>query len=121
MSNELKINPGLPKYAREECGYSELGIANKIHVDQEQYSVWEDTNTSLSLDDLVTSLKICKRQIAFFLPNIPSRTKKPTDFRSPEPAQAKLTDKTLLAIRRTVGLRDFLQLYGREYYKDKYF
>lgn len=122
MNNKLKINPKLLKWAREECGYSKPEIANKIHVDQEEYSVWEDTGTGLSLNDLITLSKIYKRQIAFFfLPNIPPKTKKPTDFRNLEPAQAKLTDRTLLAIRRTVRFQDFLlKLHGQEYYKDKY-
>jgi len=122
MSNELKINPKLLKWAREECGYSKQEIASKIHVDQEQYTVWEDTGTGLSLSDLTALSKVCKRQIAFFfLPNIPPKTKKPTDFRNLEPDQAKLTDKTLLAMRRTVRFQDFLlQLQGLEYHQNKY-
>jgi len=122
MNNELKINPKLLKWAREECGYSKLEIADKIHVDQEQYSAWEDTGTGLSLNALITLSKVCKRQIAFFfLPNIPPKTKKPTDFRNLEPTLAKLTYNTLLAIRRTVRFQDFLlQLHGPEYYENKY-
>jgi len=122
MNNELKINPKLLKWAREECGYSKLEIADKIRIGQEQYSAWENTGTGLSLNDLIALSKVCKRQIAFFfLPDIPPKTKKPTDFRDLEPTQAKLTDKTLLAIRRTVRFQDFLlQLNGQEYYKDRY-
>jgi len=122
MNNELRINPKLLQWAREECGYSKLEIAINLHVDQEQYALWEATGTGLGLNDLITLSKVCKRQIAFFfLSNIPKKTKKPTDFRNLEPEQAKLSNKTLMAIRRTVRFQDFLlQLQGLEYYQDKY-
>jgi Zn-dependent peptidase ImmA (M78 family)/DNA-binding XRE family transcriptional regulator len=122
MNGEIQINPELLKWAREECGYSKGEIANKIHVEQEQYSVWEDTGTGLSLSNLIALSKVCKRQIAFFfLPSVPPKTKKPTDFRNLEPKRARLTEKTLLAIRRAVRYQEFLlQLHGNEYYKEKY-
>ena len=122
MNTELKINPKLLRWAREECGYSPAEIASKIHVDQEKYLLWENTGTGLSLNNLVSLSKACKRQIAFFfLPSVPPKTKKPTDFRNLEPPLARLSDNTLLAIRRTTRFRDFLlQLYGPEYYRDKY-
>jgi len=122
MSNELKINPKILKWAREECEYSKSEIANKIHIDQERYSAWEEIGTGLSLNELIALSKVCKRQIAFFfLSDVPPKTKKPTDFRNLEPTQAKLSDKTLLAIRRTIRFKDFLvQLHGPEYYENKY-
>jgi Zn-dependent peptidase ImmA (M78 family)/transcriptional regulator with XRE-family HTH domain len=122
MNNELKINPKLLEWAREECGYSKSEAADRVGVKQEEYSAWEDTGTGLSLDDLVALSKVFKRQIAFFfLLNVPPKTKKPADFRNLEPSLAKLTDKTLLAIRRTVRFQEFLlQLNGSEYYGKKY-
>lgn len=122
MNTELKINPKLLQWAREECGYSPAEIASRLHVDQEEYLAWENTGTGLGLNDLVALSKACKRQIAFFfLPSIPPKTKKPTDFRNLEPPLARLSDKTLLAIRRTARFHDFLlQLHGPEYYQDKY-
>ena len=122
MNTELKINPKLLKWAREDCEFSPAEIAGRIRVDLEEYLAWENTGTGLSLDDLVALSKVCKRQIAFFsLPSVPPKTRKPTDFRNLEPALAKLSEKTLLAIRRTVRFRDFLlQLHGAEYYQDKY-
>jgi len=122
MNTELKINPKLLQWAREECGYSPAELASRIHVDQEQYLVWENTGIGLGINDLVALSKACKRQIAFFfLTSIPPKTKKPTDFRNLEPVLAKLSDNTLLAIRRTARFQDFLlQLHGPEYYRDKY-
>jgi Zn-dependent peptidase ImmA (M78 family)/transcriptional regulator with XRE-family HTH domain len=122
MNAKLKINPELLRWAREECGYSPAEIASRIRVDQEQYLLWENAGTGLSLHNLTALSEVCKRQIAFFfLPNIPAKTKKPTDFRNLEPALAKLSDKTLLAIRRTARFQDFLlQLQGLEYYRNKY-
>ncbi len=122
MNTELKINPKLLKWAREDCEFSPAEIAGRIRVDLEEYLAWENTGTGLSLDDLVALSKVCRRQIAFFfLPSVPPKTRKPTDFRNLEPALAKLSEKTLLAIRRTVRFRDFLlQLHGAEYYQDKY-
>jgi Zn-dependent peptidase ImmA (M78 family) len=122
MNNELKINPKILEWARQECGYSKGQVASRINIDHEKYSTWEETGTGLSLDDLIALSKVFKRQIAFFfLPNVPPKTEKPTDFRNLEPAQAKLTDKALLAIRRTVRFQEFLlQLNGSEYYERKY-
>ena len=122
MNTELKINPKLLRWAREECDYSPAEIASRIPVDQEKYMAWENTGTGLNLNDLVALSKVCKRQIAFFfLASIPPKTKKPTDFRNLEPALARLSDNTLMAIRRTVRFQDFLlQLHGIEYYRGKY-
>ena len=122
MSDKLIINPKLLRWAREECEYSKPEMAARVHASLEQYSIWEDTGEDISLDYLITLSKVCKRQIAFFsLPNIPSKTRKPTDFRNLEPAKSKLTDKTLLAFRRTVRYQDFLlQLCGQEYYRNMY-
>jgi len=122
MDPELKINPKLLQWAREESGYSPPEMANRIHVDPETYLDWEKTGVGLSLNDLVSLSKACKRQIAFFfLTSVPQKTKKPTDFRNLEPALARLSENTLLAIRRTARFQDFLlQLHGSEYYREKY-
>ncbi len=122
MDTELKINPKLLQWAREESGYSPSEIASRIHVDQEKYLTWENTGAGLDLNNLVALSKVCKRQIAFFfLTSTPPKTKRPTDFRNLEPALARLSDKALLAIRRTARFRDFLlQLHGSEYYREKY-
>jgi len=122
MNTELKINPKLLQWAREECGYSPVEIASRVQVDLAQYLSWECTGVGLSLHNLLALSKVLKRQIAFFfLPAIPPKTKKPTDFRNLEPELAKLSDKTLLAIRHTVWFQDFLlQLHGPEYYRDRY-
>jgi len=122
MNDELKINPTILKWARDECGYSKTEIANKVHVDLQKYSIWEDTGTNLNLNELIALSKVYKRQIAFFfLPFVPKKTKKPTDYRNLEPMQAKLSNKTLLAIRRTVKFREFiLGLHSPEYFESKY-
>jgi len=122
MDNEIKINPKILKWAREECDYSESEIARRINVEQQQYKSWERTGTGLTLNDLITLSKVCKRQIAFFfIPHTPPKTKRPTDYRNLEPKQARLTEKSLLAIRRTVRYQEFLlELHGSEYYKEKY-
>lgn len=122
MNTELKINPKILRWAREECGYSPTEIAGRIHVDQEKYLEWESSGTGLGLNDLIALSKVCKRQIAFFfLPSVPPKTRKPTDFRNLEPTSAKLSENTLLAIRHTVWFQDFLlQLHGADYYRDRY-
>jgi len=122
MNTELKINPRILRWTREECGYSPAEIASRIRVDEDKYLEWENTGTGLSLNDLVALSKVCKRQMAFFfLPSIPPKTKKPTDFRNLEHALARLSDNTLMAIRRTNRFQDFLlQLHGTEYYRGKY-
>jgi len=122
MRTDLKINPGVLRWAREESGYSVAEMASRAHVDQDTYMAWETTGTGLDLNDLVDLSRVCKRQIAFFfLPGVPPRTRKPTDFRNLEPALARLSDTTLLAMRRTVRFQDFLlQLRGAEYYRNKY-
>jgi Zn-dependent peptidase ImmA (M78 family) len=122
MNSKLKINPKLLRLAREECGYSPIEMATRIHVEHEQYLMWEETGIGLGLNDLFALSKECKRQKAyFFLPSVPPKTKKPTDYRNLEHVHAKLSSKTLLAIRRTARFQDFLlQLHGPDYYLDKY-
>ena len=122
MSDELKINPKILEWARLEMGCSKTEIATRVHVNQAQYESWENTGTGLSLDNIIVLSKACKRQIAFFfLPTVPPKTKKPTDYRNLEPNQRKLTEKSLLALRRTVRFQDFISnLNGLEYYRDKY-
>jgi Zn-dependent peptidase ImmA (M78 family) len=122
MDTELKINPKVLQWAREQSGYSQNEIASKIHVEQAKYLDWEKTGLGLSLNDMVTLAKVCKRQVAFFfLASVPPKTKKPTDFRNLEPALARLSENTLLAIRRTERFQDFiLHLHGSEYYQEKY-
>jgi len=122
MNSELKINPEILQWAREECGYSKPEIADKAQVGLEKYSNWERSGSEISLKELIILSKVCKRQIAvFFLPYVPPRTKRPTDFRNLEAKQARLTDKTLLSFRRTTRYQEFLlQLHGTEYYQEKY-
>lgn len=122
MNSEIQINSKVLEWAREECGYSKKEIADKIRISLQKYTTWEETGKGIDLDELKTLAKVCKRQIAvFFLPYVPPKTKKPTDFRNLEPKQAKLTEKSLIAIRRTVRYQEFLsQLHGNEYYQEKY-
>ena len=122
MDDKLTINPEILQWAREDCGYSKPDMAANAHVSLEQYSTWEDTGENISLDNLIALSKICKRQIAFFfLPDVPLKTRKPTDFRNLEPRKSRLTDKTLLSFRRTVRYQDFLlQLHGQEHYRNMY-
>lgn len=122
MNNEIQINPQVLEWAREECGYSKPEIASKINISLTKYLDWEATGKGINVDDLRTISRVCKRQIAvFFLPYVPPKTKKPTDYRNLEPKQARLTEKTLLAIRRTVRYQEFLlQLHNNEYFKEKY-
>ncbi|MFC1946716.1 ImmA/IrrE family metallo-endopeptidase [Chloroflexota bacterium] len=122
MENTIPINPKVLKWAREECGYTPSEIANKLHVPLAVYSRWETIGEGIELPQLVDLSRICKRQIAFFfLPNVPERTIRPTDFRNLELSTTRISDKTLLAFRRTEKFRDFLiETNGLEYYKYQY-
>jgi Zn-dependent peptidase ImmA (M78 family) len=122
MDNEITINPKILEWAREECGFSKPDMANKMHVGIEKYATWEENGTGISLEELKNVSKICKRQIAvFFWPTVPPKTKKPTDYRNLEAKQSRLTEKSLLSIRRTERYQEFLlQLHGKEYYQEKY-
>jgi Zn-dependent peptidase ImmA (M78 family) len=122
MVDTIPINPKVLRWAREECGYTPSEIANKIQVPLTKYTLWESTGEGIDLLQLVSLSRICKRQIAFFfLPNIPEKLKRPTDFRNLEVSKTKLSDKTLLAFRRTDKYRDFLiDINGLDYYKKIY-
>jgi len=122
MNTELKINPKVLKWARQESGYSPSEIADKVRIDVTRYDELENTGTGITLGELISISKACKRQIAvFFLPYVPPETKKPKDFRKLGAAKSKLSEKTLLSIRRTERYQEFLlSQNGEKYYKEKY-
>lgn len=123
LNAEIRINPKLLRWAREELAYSKSDLASLLKVDQIDYENWENTGTGITLDQLIKLSKICKRQIAFFFLPIPTpeKTKKPTDFRNLATRESRLSPKTMLAIRRAVTYQDFLaEINTIGYYQERY-
>lgn len=118
----LNINPDAVRFAREEAGCSVPEITSKLGIGEGQYLELEGTGTNVSFDMLRVIARTYKRQIAFFfLPEIPKKLIKPTDYRNIDLLGQGLSGKTLLAIRRSNRFRNILlELNGSEYYKTKY-
>lgn len=38
---EININPQILRWAREEAGYDQVEVAEKISIDTERYKIWE--------------------------------------------------------------------------------
>jgi len=118
----IKINPNILEWARKESGYSVEDISRRLDIDVERYNQWENTGEEIPFGKLKILAKNYKRQIAaFFLPKIPSKTKKPKDFRNLLLANSPLSKETLLSIRRAHKYQNLMvELFGKNYFEDKY-
>lgn len=121
-STELNVNPEVLRWAREESGYSVPDISGKLDIPEKQYQNWEDNGESIPFNTLKVISKTYKRQIAaFFLPEVPKKTKKPTDYRNIRIKGSDLSKDTLLSMRRANRFQDVLvELNGPYYYQRKY-
>ena len=118
----ISVNPDVLKWAREEDGYLASSIAQKLKVEEATYLQWEQTGNNIPFSVMKKIASTLKRQIAvFFLPHVPSKTKKPKDFRNLKLVSAQLSPSTHLAIRRAKKFQEvLLGLNGAEYYQKKY-
>jgi len=121
-SIRISVNPDVLKWAREEAGYLTSSIAQKLKVEEATYLQWEQTGKNIPFSFIKKIASTLKRQIAvFFLPNVPSKNKKPRDFRNLNLVSAQLSPSTHLAIRRARKFQEvLLGLNGAEYYQKKY-
>lgn len=118
----MSINPDVLKWAREESGYLPSDIAQKLKVEDTTYLQWEQTGSSIPFTVLKQIASTLKRQIAvFFLPYVPNKIKKPTDFRNLNLVSAQLSPNTHLAMRRARKFQETLfELNQAEYYQKQY-
>lgn len=119
---KIKINPKILEWAREESGYSVEDISSRLDIDVERYNQWENTGEEIPFGKLKILAKNYKRQIAaFFLPQIPPKTKKPKDFRNLLLANSPLSKETLLSIRRVHKYQKLMiELFSEKYFEEKY-
>lgn len=110
------------EWARREAGFPVDEIAQRLDIEIERYKNWETTGTDIPWGKLKEISRQYKRQLAvFFLPKAPPDTQKPSDYRNFRLSSSGLSNKTLLAIRRT---RKYLNisalLMGQDYWVTKY-
>lgn len=118
----ININPEILKWARTESGISVEDVSYELKIDTAEYLRWEKDGKNIPFVSLKKISKIFRRQIAcFFLSVVPARVKKPKDHRNLKNHPSKLSQSTLLAIRRTNRYRELLCEFNSEaYYKKAY-
>lgn len=119
---ELNINPKILRWAREEAGFDQVEIAEKIDIGTERYKLWEKEGKNIPLGKLKVIANSYKRQLAvFLLPTVPKKLSKPKDYRNLSPTDSKLSKKVLEAIRDVSYFTDTaLELQGETYWKSRY-
>lgn len=117
----VNINPNILLWARQEAGYHMDEVAEKLSVGYDQYKEWEKKGKNIPLGKLKNLATYYKRQLAvFFLPEVPSKLKKPKDFRNLSPADSHLSKEVLLTLRRSAYLQRIANdLEGENYWNDK--
>jgi Zn-dependent peptidase ImmA (M78 family) len=117
----VNINPDVLLWARQEAGYQIEEVARKLSVDPERYENWEKEGKDIPFGKLQNLATYYKRQIAvFFLPKVPSKIKKPKDFRNLSPAESQLSKEVLLTLRRSAHLQRIAnELEGENYWNKK--
>lgn len=117
----VNINPNILQWARQEAGYNIREVATKLSVDSNKYLNWEKEGKEIPFGKLQNLATYYKRQLAvFFLPEVPSKIKKPKDFRNLSPADSFLSKEILLTLRRSVHLQRIANnLEGDNYWNKK--
>jgi Zn-dependent peptidase ImmA (M78 family) len=99
----VSVNPKILIWAREER-FGEMPlkeVADKISIDLSDLSRWEADGKDLPFNILEKVAHGYKRQTAaFFLPQVPPKTKKIKDYRNVSVGRKGFSPDTLMAIRR---------------------
>lgn len=121
-SIQIKINPQVLIWAREEAGYKKEEIAGKLKIPTSRYIDWELGKEDIPLGYLKKIANHFKRQLAvFLLPAPPPKIKKPRDFRNLALSREGLSPDILLAIRRTGKYLSLAaRIAGNAYWKNQY-
>lgn len=99
-----KANPVLLKWCREEAGHSAADAAKKLKLETNEYTCLEDGTNHPSLRQLKDLAAAYKRPLGvFFLPQPPTSTKRPQDFRA---HKGNFSPATLRSIRRARFIQD---------------
>ena len=117
----VNINPNILQWARQEAGYNIEEVAFKLSVDSSRYLNWEKEGRKIPFGKLQNLATYYKRQLAvFFLPEVPSKIKKPKDYRNLSPVDSFLSKEILLTLRRSVHLQRIANdLEGDKYWNNK--
>lgn len=106
---EIKVNPGLLKWARETIGFDIPKAAKKIAVKPELVQDWEEHEREISITRLRKVANAYKRSLALFLlPAAPAIAAFPPDFRTLDSTKTDtLSSGTRLAVRKAQRNREF--------------
>ena len=117
----VNINPNVLLWARQEAGYNVDEVAVKLSVTYDRYADWEKEGKEIPLSKLQNLAIYYKRQLAvFFLSEVPSKIKKPKDFRNLSPTDSFLSKEILLTLRRSAHLQRIANdLEGENYWNKK--
>ncbi len=116
----VNINPDVLLWARQEAGYEIDEVAEKLSVHADRYKDWENAGKGIPYGKLQNLARYYKRQLAvFFLPEVPSKIKKPKDFRNLSPVDRFLSKEALLTLRRSAYLQKTANVIEGEKYWSK--
>ncbi|PKN02015.1 MAG: hypothetical protein CVU77_03540 [Elusimicrobia bacterium HGW-Elusimicrobia-1] len=121
-SNLIDITPQILTWAREEMQIKANDVAFELQINPETYNKWENSGKDIPFADLKILAKIFKRQLScFFLPDVPKKSRRPTDHRNLNIFSSHLSYETSLAIRRVSRYKTLLgELNKQSYYSKKY-
>ncbi len=106
-SQEISVESGVLKWARETIGKSIEEVARRLDLSEAVVEKWERGEKRPTLKQLRDLSTFYKRPLAvFFLPAPPAEAPMPTDFRTlPKTPRKPFSEKTLLAMRRARRLQ----------------
>ena len=102
FTTQVKVNPKVLVWAREEKGFTKDEAASHLNIDAALLGKWEADGEAVPFNVLQQIAKAYKLHTgAFFLPDVPPKTKKIKDCRNLAKGNGRFSPDTLLAIRRT--------------------
>jgi Zn-dependent peptidase ImmA (M78 family)/DNA-binding XRE family transcriptional regulator len=106
-SQEISVESGVLKWARETIGKSIEDVAKRLDLSENVVEKWENGERRPTLKQLRELSTFYKRPLAvFFLAGPPTEAPIPTDFRTlPRRVKKPFSEKTLLAMRRARRLQ----------------
>ena len=106
---EIRVNPGVLKWARETIGFDIPKAAKKIAVKPELVREWEEHEQEIPITRLRKVANAYKRSLALFLlPAAPAVAAFPPDFRTLDSTKTdELSPETRLAVRKAQRNREF--------------
>ncbi|HEX7633133.1 MAG TPA: ImmA/IrrE family metallo-endopeptidase [Candidatus Saccharimonadales bacterium] len=119
---KIDLNPKVLAWARAESRYKEDEVASILGIKADDYLGWEQDGKEIKYSDVKKLAKLYKRQIStFFLEDVPTKTKTPTEYRNLTSSYHELSKEAYLYVRRTsYYLELYREIQGEEVIRKQY-